>query len=369
MSKKILFIIGTRPELIKVFPIIDYLKKNSNNPFKVVSTGQHKELLEPYWEVFNVKPDFELNIIKKGQNLSSLTVRAIAAIDDFIDSIKEDFAPDVIVSQGDTTTVMASSLVAFYNNIEFAHIEAGLRSNDLLNPFPEELNRQIAGLTASYHFAPTENAKQNLLKENKKSEGIFVVGNTVVDTLYYFKNSGMLQQHQFINESLKDIKGNLVLITCHRRENHVYLDILLESIHELCEENKDLTFIWPVHPNPAVKSKVFESELAQKSNVKLTAPLEYLDLLKVISHSKVIISDSGGIQEEAPSFNVPVLILREKTERPEAVDLGFSLLVGMNKDRIKRGFYNFNVPNNERLINPYGDGNASQRIIDIINEN
>ena len=368
MSKKLLFIIGTRPELIKVFPIVRYLKSIGNNSFKVVSTGQHKELLQPYWKVFNMVPDYELNIIKKGQNLSSLTVRAISAIDGLISKNNFSFKPDVIIAQGDTTTVMAASIVSFYNNIKFAHIEAGLRSGDLYNPFPEELNRKIAGLTAHYHFAPTKMAMNNLLKENINRDNIHVVGNTVVDTLYYFLKSGILKGHEFICDELRGIKNQFVLITCHRRENHTHLEELIESIHELSVENNELTFIWPVHPNPAVKNRIFESNLAKKSNVKLIPPLEYLDLLKVISQSRIVISDSGGIQEEAPSFNVPVLILREKTERPEAVEMGYSLLVGMNKNRIKKGFYDFKIKNNDKQPNPYGDGNSSERIIKIINE-
>jgi UDP-N-acetylglucosamine 2-epimerase (non-hydrolysing) len=366
MSKKILFIIGTRPELIKVFPIINHLKNSGYRAFKVVSTGQHKELLEPYWEVFNITPDYELGIIKKGQNLSSLTARAIVAIEELLTKIKNEFEPDVIVSQGDTTTVMASSIVAFYNNIKFAHIEAGLRSGDLWNPFPEEFNRKVAGVTASYHFAPTKTARTNLVKENVNVKDIYVVGNTVVDTLYYFKNSGILDKHEFVRKELAGI-NDMVLITCHRRENHLFLDNLLDAIEELSSENENLTFVWPVHPNPAVKEKVEISKLANKSNVILTDPLEYLDLLKVISKSKIIISDSGGIQEEAPSFKVPVLILRDSTERPEAVDLGYSILVGMDKHKIKEAFYGFKINGLDHSINPYGDGNSSERIVGILN--
>ena len=333
LDKNILFIIGTRPELIKMFPIINYLKCAGNKSFRVVSTGQHKELLRPYWKVFNIKPDYELNIIKKGQSLSSLTARAIVAIDKLLLGLTNQFFPEVIVAQGDTTTVMASSMVAFYHNIKFAHVEAGLRSGDMLNPFPEEFNRKVAGITASYHFAPTMIAKKNLMKESVEEKDIHVVGNTVVDTLHYFKNSSILDKHQFARKELLGVKG-MVLVTCHRRKNHLYLDELIDAIDILSNQNSKLTFVWPVHPNPSVKGHVLSSKIAKKENVILTPPLEYLDLLKVISNAKVIISDSGGIQEEAPSFNVPVLILRESTERPEAVNIGFSKLVGMSKDSI-----------------------------------
>ncbi len=366
LDKNILFIIGTRPELIKMFPIINYLKCAGNKSFRVVSTGQHKELLRPYWKVFNIKPDYELNIIKKGQSLSSLTARAIVAIDKLLLGLTNQFFPEVIVAQGDTTTVMASSMVAFYHNIKFAHVEAGLRSGDMLNPFPEEFNRKVAGITASYHFAPTMIAKKNLMKESVEEKDIHVVGNTVVDTLHYFKNSSILDKHQFARKELLGVKG-MVLVTCHRRENHLYLDELIDAIDILSNQNSKLTFVWPVHPNPSVKGHVLSSKIAKKENVILTPPLEYLDLLKVISNAKVIISDSGGIQEEAPSFNVPVLILRESTERPEAVNIGFSKLVGMSKDSIVNSFYNFKIHNTKNLMNPYGDGNSSSRIIKIIN--
>lgn len=367
MNKNILFIIGTRPELIKMFPIINYLKSVGNKSYMVVSTGQHKELLQPYWKVFDIKPDYELDIIKKGQNLSSLTVRAIAAIDQLLLRMADNFIPEVIVAQGDTTTVMASSMVAFYHNIKFAHVEAGLRSGDLQNPFPEEFNRKVAGITATYHFSPTKTAKENLLNENVDEGIIHVVGNTVIDTLHYFKNSKILAEHQFVCKELIDVK-DMVLITCHRRENHLYLNELIDAIDDLSRGNKQLTFVWPVHPNPSVKDHVLSSKLASIGNVILTAPLEYLDLLKVMASSKVIISDSGGIQEEAPSFNVPVLILRESTERPEAVDLGFSKLVGMSKVKIIDAFYNFKIKNGENITNPYGDGNSSERIIKTIND-
>lgn len=366
MSKKLLFIIGTRPELIKVFPIINYLKTIGNKNYRIVSTGQHKDLLKSYWKVFDINPDYQLTIIKEGQNLTQLTSKAILAIDKFIHKSKNEFSPDIILAQGDTTTVMAASMVAFYNNIDFAHVEAGLRSFNMQHPFPEEFNRKIAGITAKYHFAPTVTSKKNLLQENISKENIFVVGNTVIDTLNYFINSKLLEQHQFLNQTLNTIKGSTVLITCHRRENHSQLNNLIEAIDILSSENKTLNFVWPVHPNPNVKSKVENSILTSKSNVFITSPLEYLDLIKIISMSFKIISDSGGIQEEAPTFGVPVLILRETTERPEAVELGLSKLVGMSKNEIINNFRDFNPKIELGSINPYGDGKTSKRIIDVL---
>lgn len=366
MSKKLLFIIGTRPELIKVFPIINHLKTIGNTNYKVVSTGQHKDLLESYWKVFDINPDYQLDIIKEGQNLTQLTSRAIIAIDELIVTIKNEFNPDIILAQGDTTTVMSASMVAFYNNIEFAHIEAGLRSFNMSHPFPEEFNRKIAGITAKYHFAPTTTSENNLLQENTSKENVFVVGNTVIDTLNYFINSKLLEQHKFLNSKLDNISGPTVLITCHRRENHSQINSLIEAIDLLSSENEGLNFVWPVHPNPNVKSKVENSILTTKPNVFITSPLEYLDLIKIISISSKIISDSGGIQEEAPTFGVPVLILRETTERPEAVNLGLSKLVGMDKNEIITNFKNFNPKIKIGSGNPYGDGKTSKRIIDIL---
>lgn len=258
---------------------------------------------------------------------------------------------------------MAASMVSFYNEIEFAHIEAGLRSFNLSHPFPEEFNRKVASITAKYHFAPTAIAKENLLKENVEENKIYVVGNTVIDTLNYFINSPILDNHDFIEPKLKHISGKCVLITCHRRENHTQLNNLIEAVDELSTSNPNLTFVWAVHPNPNVKDRVLNSGLDKKENFIITKPLDYLDLIKIISLSTKIISDSGGIQEEAPTFKVPVLILRKTTERPEAVNYGLSILVGMNKQLIKDAFKNFN-PNFDTIKeSPYGDGQASKKII------
>jgi len=322
MQKNLLFIIGTRPELIKVFPIINYLKKNNYTHFKIVSTGQHKDLLETYWKVFDIQPDYKLEIIKKGQNLSRLTAKAIVAIDNLIDKIKEEFI------------------------------------------------RKVASITTEYHFAPTEISKQNLLTENTPKNKIYVVGNTVIDTLQYFINTGILNKHCFTNHQLKKLDDitskKLVLITCHRRENHHQLNHLIDAIDELSNKNLDLTFVWAVHPNPNVKDKVESSSLVSKKNIIITSPLDYLDLLKVLQNCNIAISDSGGIQEEAPSFKVPVLILRETTERPEALNLGISKLVGMNKTVIIDNFNHFKPKFDLKNTNPYGDGKSSEKIIKIL---
>jgi len=366
MSKKLLFIIGTRPELIKIFPIINYLKSINYTAYKIVSTGQHKDLLNSYWSVFNIQPDYQLNIIKEGQNLTQLTSKAILGIDKLLKEIHKEFTPDIILAQGDTTTVMAAAMVAFYNNIKFAHIEAGLRSFNLQHPYPEEFNRKIASIATEYHFAPTLIAKENLLKENIEEDKIYVVGNTVIDTLNYFIQTPILKKHHFIEPKLKDFSSKCVLITCHRRENHEQLSNLIEAVDELSKLHPELTFIWAVHPNPNVKNKVLNSGLDKNANFIITPPLEYLDLIKIMSLSVKIISDSGGIQEESPSFGVPVLILRKTTERPEAVNLGLSVLVGMDKIKIKDTFENFNPSFKDVKENPYGNGNSSRIIINYL---
>jgi UDP-N-acetylglucosamine 2-epimerase (non-hydrolysing) len=371
MSKNLLFIIGTRPELIKIFPIINQLKERNYKNYKIISTGQHKDLLKTYWDIFDIEPDYKLDIIKNSQNLTQLTSKAIIAIDELLTEIENSFRPDVIISQGDTTTVMAASMVAFYKQIPFAHIEAGLRSFNLHHPFPEEFNRKVASIATNYHFAPTDISKQNLLAENIDSAKIHVVGNTVIDTLNFFILSEKLNRSTFNNVQLKknslSLNGKkLVLITCHRRENHNDLNNLIIAIDQLSNDYPDLTFVWPVHPNPNVKSKVENSLLSTKKNIIITPPLEYLDLLKVLQNSMIVISDSGGIQEEAPSFKVPVLILRETTERPEAVNIGVSKLVGMDTENIISAFKQFKPIFSENFMNPYGDGNSAKRIVEIL---
>jgi UDP-N-acetylglucosamine 2-epimerase len=364
---KLLIIIGTRPELIKVAPVIMELKKRNIFNYKIVNTGQHKELLDPYWKVFDITPDYDLNIISPNQDLARLTSRALLSINDLIKELhNKGEKPLYILAQGDTTTVMASSVAAFYNNIMFLHLEAGLRSYNLQHPYPEEFNRRIAGIVADIHFSPTKSAKNNLIREGIIESKIEVVGNTVVDALNYITNSDRFTKVIFSDHRINDCIGKgkqVVLITVHRRENqNKNLENLIFALKKLCTDNPDICFIWPVHSNPKVKLPVLNSDLSKLSNVILTDPLSYLELLKLISLSKIIFTDSGGIQEEAPSFKKPVLILREVTERPEAVDLGLSRLVGCDPDLIINEFYNFH-PDYRNIPNPYGDGCAAERIV------
>lgn len=363
---KLLFIIGTRPELIKIFPVVNELKKRGNTNFKILATGQHKSLLDQYWKLFDIKPDYELDVMTKGQTLAELTAKTILQINSLLKEIEPNFKPDYIIGQGDTTTVMVASMVAFYNKIRYVHIEAGLRSFDLHHPFPEEYNRKLASIGTEVHFAPTKIAEKNLLKEGVDKNKIKVVGNTVIDTLHFFIKNGQLEKHKFIENILNKIKGDCVLVTCHRRENHELLDNLVNAVNVLAKKYPETTFVWSLHPNPKVYDYVSNSEISQRKNILLVKPLDYLDLLKVMSKSKLILTDSGGIQEEAPTFKVPVLILREKTERPEAVNIGISMLVGMSKDKIINNFINFRPSFDKEFQNPYGDGKASVRILDAL---
>ncbi|NOT76615.1 MAG: UDP-N-acetylglucosamine 2-epimerase (non-hydrolyzing) [Cyclobacteriaceae bacterium] len=366
----LLFVIGTRPELIKVAPLILELKRRNSESFILVNTGQHKQLLEKYWKAFGIEPDYNLEVILSNQDLSSLTTRAIDQLNNLIKRIVvERGKPNFIISQGDTTTVLAASMVAFYHKIPFAHIEAGLRSFDLMQPYPEEFNRRVASIGAAAHFAPTSIARENLLKENIPNEKIFVVGNSGIDALQIISRSSELENLVFtdarLNEALKAQSSKIVLITCHRRENHENnLLNIISAIAAIAVKRKDCLFVWPIHPNPNVKQVVLSSVLASMSNVILTDPLDYTETIKILSRSFKVITDSGGLQEEAPSFKLPVLILRERTERPEAVDAGYSILVGSDTEKIIENFEHFNPVFSEDFKNPYGDGMTSKRIID-----
>ncbi|WP_298780260.1 non-hydrolyzing UDP-N-acetylglucosamine 2-epimerase [uncultured Polaribacter sp.] len=360
---KITFIIGTRPELIKVAPVILELKKH-NVDFDIVNTAQHKDLLDPYWDTFEIEPTLVLDVMVAGQSLSSLTERAINAIQSYIDTVE--VKPTIILAQGDTTTVMAASLVSFYNKIKFAHLEAGLRSFDFDNPFPEEMNRRIASIAAEMHFCPTEVSKTNLLNEGIDANKIFVIGNTVVDSLNLVVNNDSFKNLKWLNSDLDKTKNfsKKVLITCHRRENHGdNLSDIIEAVNELAMSNKDTVYVWTLHPNPNVRGKVLDSKLSKLDNVILIKPLEYLDLLKMLNISFCAISDSGGIQEEAPSFNTPVLVLRETTERPEGVTEGVAFLVGSDCEKIVKEYNNLKTNPPVFTKNPYGDGLSSSKII------
>ncbi len=373
---KIILVIGTRPELIKIAPIVHAFKKaKKEHLITVLSTAQHKDMLEKYWDIFNIRPDYELDFMKKGQSLGQLTSRAFSQVDTFFNELeKNNDLPEYVVVQGDTTTVFSVGLSAFYRGIKVAHIEAGLRTYDLQNPFPEEFNRRSVSIIADINFAPTTLSESNLKKEGVADNKIHTVGNTVVDALQYIKSNKTFNTNNFSEIKLNKAnleKGNVVLITFHRRENqNENLLQLISAIKKLSINFKFLNFIWALHPNPKIKKHVLNSDLINLQNVILVPPLDYLDILKLMSYSKIIMSDSGGIQEEAPSFGVPVIVLREITERPEGVIAKKAFLTNVNEFDIITKFENlYSNYNTTNTSNPYGDGEAACKIKKILLSN
>lgn len=369
MRKKILLIFGTRPEAIKMGPLFKEFQNQSEIfETKVCVTAQHREMLDQVLDFFEIEPDYDLNLMKPSQNLYGLT----ATIIESLKPILEEFNPNYVFVHGDTTTTMAGSIASFYSGAKVCHVEAGLRTNNKLSPFPEEINRQITGRICDYHFAPTENSKNNLLKENIAENSILVTGNTVIDALIKSVKKVEESPSQFIQDLSNKI-GNqeVILVTGHRRENHGGgFERICKALKTIALDNNDRLVIYPVHLNPAVKEPV-NRILSGISNIILIDPLAYQDFVWLMNRSKIIITDSGGIQEEAPSLGKPVLVTRDTTERPEAVESGTVLLVGTNEDLIVSKA--LDLLNNEanfikmsKLHNPYGDGLASKRIVEFI---
>ncbi|MDC9724257.1 MAG: UDP-N-acetylglucosamine 2-epimerase (non-hydrolyzing) [Urechidicola sp.] len=372
--KKNLIIFGTRPEAIKMAPLVkEFLKHQENFVTKVCITAQHREMLDQVLAFFDISPEYDLNLMKPNQNLYSLTADIITSLK----PILEEFQPDYVYVHGDTTTTMAASIASFYAGAKVCHVEAGLRTFNKLSPFPEEINRSIAGRISDYHFAPTQTSKQNLLKENVSEETILVTGNTVIDALQFSAqkvNSTDFEDTQ-INElkTILDTNKRLILVTGHRRENHGQGFInICTALKKITLENPDTQIIYPVHLNPNVQKPVYEL-LKEIENIKLIDPLSYPAFVWLMDKSYLIITDSGGVQEEAPSLGKPVLVMRDTTERPEAVDAGTVVLVGTNTDKIIDET-NKLLANDEsyrkmsKLHNPYGDGNACKRIVEFISK-
>lgn len=368
--KKNLIIFGTRPEAIKMVPVYEEFRKNSHLfETKICVTAQHREMLDQVLQFFKVTPDFDLDIMRPGQNLYTLTGEILEKLKDVI----EDFAPDYIYVHGDTTTSMVAALAGFYSGTTVCHVEAGLRTYNKWSPFPEEINRQLTGRLADIHFAPTEQARRNLLNEGVDGRKICVTGNTVIDAL--FRGMNLLKTHT-ADKEIEKLKPyirpdkKIILVTGHRRENH---GKGFESICEALErisQIKDVVIIYPVHPNPNVRNIVYE-RLGNRDNIHLVSPLGYPAFLWLMSMSFIILTDSGGVQEEAPSLGKPVLVMRDTTERPEAVEAGTVILVGTNRDKICQNVADLlsNVKrytNMSVLANPYGDGKAAERIVDFI---
>lgn len=359
--KKILCVVGTRPEAIKMAPVILALKKESWADVRVLATAQHRHMLDQVLNFFDIEPDIDLDIMRPNQALTTLTARLLLDLDDVLLAEK----PDVVLVQGDTTTVMTVALACFYHRIPIGHVEAGLRTWDMQNPFPEEANRVIAGRLARWHFAPTESSRKNLLSEGISDNAITVTGNTVIDALLMTAKKD-LELGIDIDKSKR-----LILVTSHRRENfgEPFRNIC-RALHTLAERNPDVQFLYPVHPNPNVKD-VAHQMLGTSANIHLCEPLDYAPFVAAMQRSYLIISDSGGVQEEAPALGKPVLVLRDETERPEAVEQQVVKLVGSDYDRI--------VSEAQRLlddettykamsrgISPYGDGHGAERIVNVL---
>ena len=350
-------------------PLVKAFQKKDGFETKVCVTAQHREMLDQVLEFFGITPDFDLDLMKPNQNLFSLTSDIITGLK----TVLEDFEPHYVYVHGDTTTTMASSIAAFYSGAKVCHVEAGLRTHNKRSPFPEEINRQIAGRVCDYHFAPTNASRQNLLNENIESANILVTGNTVIDAL--FDSSERVKDLE--NEEISGLKKvidpakKLILVTGHRRENHGQGFInICESLKAIAEDNSDVQIIYPVHLNPNVKKPVYEI-LSGVDNIRLIDPLAYPAFVWLMNQSYLIITDSGGVQEEAPSLGKPVLVMRDTTERPEAVDAGTVILVGTDKTKIVSEAQDLLI-NSARyqrmtaLHNPYGDGKACQRIVEFI---
>jgi UDP-N-acetylglucosamine 2-epimerase (non-hydrolysing) len=370
-KKKISIIFGTRPEAIKLIPVILELKKNPLFEVSICVTAQHRQMLDQVLQIFSVVPDKDLNLMKPNQTLSGLTATIISSIDNYFSEYK----PDIVLVQGDTTTVMAVSLVAFYHKVKVGHVEAGLRTHKKYSPFPEEMNRVITSRIADLHFAPTEISKKNLLIEGINEQNVFITGNTVIDALFLAsdKVKEINPEIPGLNLKLEEL-APYILITGHRRENFGdgFINIC-ESIRELAEKYSDHNFIYPVHLNPNVQDPV-KKILSDKGNIFLLEPQTYLPFISLMMNSKIILTDSGGVQEEAPSLGKPVLVMRENTERPEAVTAGTVKLVGTNKELILNSVSTLINDKTEyekmaNAVNPYGDGYASIRINEILQNN
>ena len=365
-SKKILFIFGTRPEAIKMAPVIKSFQKESCFETRICITAQHREMLDQVLHFFELQPDYDLDLMQKNQDLTTLTSRALAALKVPF----EDFKPDLVLVHGDTTTTMTASLAAFYAGIKVGHVEAGLRTFNLQSPFPEELNRQFTSKIADFHFAPTQQAQANLVAENIIEEGIVITGNTVIDAL---------QETVLKIEKLKPSfaagipfkSKKIILVTGHRRENFGDgMQRVCNVLKEIALAREEVHFVYPVHLNPKVQT-VVEKTLGRVSNISLIAPLEYPDFVWLLNESYFIITDSGGVQEEAPSLGKPVIVTRDTTERPEAVNAGTVKLVGTNAEQLKTEVLELidNVEAYKKMSsahNPYGDGKAAQRIVDFV---
>lgn len=380
--KKVLLVFGTRPEAIKMAPLVKKLQGDSMFQTIVCVTAQHREMLDQVLEIFDIKPDFDLNIMKQGQDLYDITSRVLLGLRDVLNETN----PDFVLVHGDTTTSTAAALAAFYKQIPVIHVEAGLRTNNIYSPWPEEMNRRMTGRLATYHLAPTELSRQNLLKENVENQNIIITGNTVIDALFWIVNK--IKDNTELADALqKNIKNvgydvdritnerKLVLITGHRRENFGGgFKNICNAIRALSIKYPDVDFVYPMHLNPNVRkpiSEIFGQGTEKLSNTFFIEPLDYLNFVFLMEKADIILTDSGGIQEEAPSLGKPVLVMRDNTERPEALEAGTVKLVGTDYDKIVEEVSQL-IENEDsynkmsHAVNPYGDGLACERIVDFM---
>ncbi|MBQ3595255.1 MAG: UDP-N-acetylglucosamine 2-epimerase (non-hydrolyzing) [Bacteroidales bacterium] len=382
--KKVLLVFGTRPEAIKMAPLVKKFQEDSEFQTIVCVTAQHREMLDQVLDIFDIKPDYDLNIMKQGQDLYDITSRVLLGLRDVLSETN----PDVVLVHGDTTTSTAAALAAFYKQIPVAHVEAGLRTNNIYSPWPEEMNRRITGHIATYHLAPTELSRQNLLKENVDNQNIIITGNTVIDALLWVVNK--IKSDANLADTLQiNIKNNgydidriedkrkLVLITGHRRENFGEgFRNICNAIKTLSIKYPDVDFVYPMHLNPNVRkpiAEIFGNDKDKSGNTFFIEPLDYLNFVFLMEKADIILTDSGGIQEEAPSLGKPVLVMRDNTERPEALEAGTVKLVGTDYDKIINEVSEL-LDNEEsynkmsKAVNPYGDGSACKRIVDFLKE-
>lgn len=362
MKIKIMTIFGTRPEAIKMAPLIKAIENDERFESIVTVTAQHRQMLDQVMDIFDLKADYDLNIMKDGQTLTDITSRVIKELD----SVLVEAKPDIILVHGDTTTTFAASIAGFYHQIKIGHVEAGLRTWNKYSPFPEEMNRQLTDTLADIYFAPTVMSKSNLLKEGRPEESIFITGNTVIDAMEY-----TIKQN-YSNELLDNLAGKrIILVTMHRRENLGQpMTNVFKAINRLVEKFEDVHIVFPMHKNPKVRKNA-EETLIDSEQVHLIEPLDVIDFQNFSNNSYMILSDSGGVQEEAPSLGVPVLVLRDTTERPEGIEAGTLKLVGTEEDKVFEEATLLLSDKEEyekmsQASNPYGDGNASERILDAI---
>lgn len=362
--KKVMLVFGTRPEAIKMCPLVNELKSRQGIKTIVCVTGQHRQMLDQVLNAFNVVPDYDLSIMKDRQTLFDVTTNILNRIKEVLDEVE----PDIVLVHGDTSTTFVTALACFYKQIDVGHVEAGLRTYNIYSPYPEEFNRQAVSIISKYNFAPTELAKENLIKEGRKEETIFVTGNTAIDALK------TTVKGDYTNENLTWAKNSrLIMITAHRRENlGKPMTHMFRAIRRVLDEHPDLKAIYPIHMNPEVRKKA-EEELSGLDRIRIIEPLDVVDFHNFLNQSYLILTDSGGIQEEAPSLGKPVLVMRDTTERPEGIKAGTLKLVGTEEESIYESFTELLTDHDlynkmSKASNPYGDGFACKRITDILSE-